>query len=59
MQLGVKEVHVLAHDYGVSVAQELLARHQERIRNGDDALRILSVGFLNGGRDRQSGTTAR
>ena len=27
-RLGVSEVHVLAHDYGVSVAQELLARHE-------------------------------
>ena len=25
-QLGVKETHVLAHDYGDTVAQELLAR---------------------------------
>jgi pimeloyl-ACP methyl ester carboxylesterase len=27
-RLGVSEAHVLAHDYGVSVAQELLARHE-------------------------------
>lgn len=44
-QLGVTEAHVLAHDYGVSVAQELLARHQA----GEGALRLRSVCFLNGG----------
>lgn len=44
--LGVREVHVLAHDYGVSVAQELLARHRER---KDPALQLLSVTLLNGG----------
>ncbi|MGN4047256.1 alpha/beta fold hydrolase [Pseudomonas sp. SM4] len=36
-------VHVLAHDYGDSVAQELLARHYE------DRLEIASCVFLNGG----------
>ncbi len=44
-QLGVSEVHVLAHDYGVSIAQELLARNQE----GQPGPRIRSVCFLNGG----------
>lgn len=44
-QLGVTEAHVLAHDYGVSVAQELLARHQA----GEAALRLRSICFLNGG----------
>ena len=29
-QLGVTRFHLLAHDYGDSVAQELLARHNER-----------------------------
>jgi pimeloyl-ACP methyl ester carboxylesterase len=28
--LGVERIHVLAHDYGDTVAQELLARHAER-----------------------------
>ena len=37
--LGVARVHVLAHDYGVTVAQELLARGAP----------IDSVAFLNGG----------
>ena len=41
--LGVERPHVLAHDYGVSVAQELLARNLE----GDTPL--ASVYFLNGG----------
>ncbi|RWU25499.1 alpha/beta hydrolase [Pseudomonas alkylphenolica] len=36
-------VHVLAHDYGASVAQELLARHHEGQAN------IASCAFLNGG----------
>lgn len=42
---GLKEVHLLAHDYGVSVAQELLARDQEGALEVD----IASVTFLNGG----------
>jgi len=40
---GVGEVHVLAHDYGDTVAQELLARERE------GQLRIASMVFLNGG----------
>ena len=39
-------VHVLAHDYGDTVAQELLARMNER---GDGTPRLASVCFLNGG----------
>lgn len=45
-KLGVQRVHILAHNYGVSVAQELLARHLER-RPGE--LVIESVALLNGG----------
>ena len=42
--LGIDQpVHLLAHDYGDSVAQELLARHQEARSN------IASCVFLNGG----------
>lgn len=42
--LGIREpVHVLAHDYGDSVAQELLARHQ------DGRIQLASCVFLNGG----------
>ena len=38
-----RAVHVLAHDYGDSVAQELIARHQE------GRLQLASCVFLNGG----------
>lgn len=42
---GVEEVELLAHDYGNTVAQELLARQREgRLR-----FRILRASFLNGG----------
>ncbi len=40
---GLREVHVLAHDYGDTVAQELLARERE------GRIRIGSMAFLNGG----------
>jgi pimeloyl-ACP methyl ester carboxylesterase len=42
---GVKQSHVLAHDYGDSVAQELLSRQNDE----DNATKILSLCFLNGG----------
>lgn len=38
-----RPVHVLAHDYGDSVAQELIARHQE------GRVQLASCVFLNGG----------
>ncbi len=44
---GVETYHVLAHDYGDSVAQELLARQAPAERAGRPRLR--SVCFLNGG----------
>ena len=47
--LGVTRAHVLAHDYGDTVAQELLARHLERARAGTPGLALRSVCFLNGG----------
>jgi len=47
--LGVERVHLLAHDYGDTVAQELLARHEERRAAGSDGIQIRSVCFLNGG----------
>lgn len=40
---GVTAAHVLAHDYGDTVAQELLARERE------GRLRLASMAFLNGG----------
>jgi pimeloyl-ACP methyl ester carboxylesterase len=42
---GVRDYHVLAHDYGVSVAQELLARQADAAH----APRLGSVALLNGG----------
>jgi len=44
-QLGINEYHVFAHDYGVSVAQELLARQID----GNGLGKWLSCGLLNGG----------
>lgn len=44
-KLGVKNYHILAHDYGDSVAQELLSRQEAK----DKATNILSLCFLNGG----------
>ncbi|MHA3022386.1 alpha/beta fold hydrolase [Mycobacterium sp. BMJ-28] len=46
--LGVESAHIVAHDLGVSVGQELLARHER----GDQvygSLRIDSITWLNGG----------
>ena len=45
LELGVECYHVLAHDYGDTVAQELLARQQE----GRGVGQWLSGCFLNGG----------
>ncbi|MEH6589615.1 MAG: alpha/beta hydrolase [Halioglobus sp.] len=44
-KLGLDEFHVLAHDYGDTVAQELLARQNAGLGSG----RWLSACFLNGG----------
>jgi pimeloyl-ACP methyl ester carboxylesterase len=44
-RLGAGEAHILAHDYGDTVAQELLARHNE----GSLSFSIKSIVFLNGG----------
>ncbi len=46
---GFTQVHVLAHDYGDTVAQELLARHNEREKTGHNPLKIKSLALLNGG----------
>jgi pimeloyl-ACP methyl ester carboxylesterase len=48
-ELGIERVHVLAHDYGDTVAQELLARHEERRGRSERGVAIESVCFLNGG----------
>ena len=43
-QQGIENCHILAHDYGDTVAQELMARF-----NGGDSFEIESVCLLNGG----------
>ena len=45
--LGITRIHVLAHDYGDTVAQELLARHLER--GASACPQIGSCVLLNGG----------
>ena len=47
--LGVERVHILAHDYGDTVAQEMLARFSERRAEHEPGTVIESVCFLNGG----------
>jgi len=47
-KLEITNFHILAHDYGVSVAQELVARKQNSEKGGDK-YNILSVAYLNGG----------
>jgi len=46
--LGIGNAHILAHDIGDSVGQELLARHEFR-QHAYGALRIDSITWLNGG----------
>ncbi|ONM48905.1 alpha/beta fold hydrolase [Nocardia donostiensis] len=46
---GIGRVHLLAHDYGDTVAQEMLARAAQRRAVGDETLVIESVCLLNGG----------
>lgn len=45
LKLGVTEAHILAHDYGDTVALELLARHNK----GESKIKILSLCLSNGG----------
>lgn len=50
--LGICNYHIMAHDYGDSVAQELLARQFERHKSFSDGTyncRVLSTVLLNGG----------
>ena len=44
-ELGIDQYHLLAHDYGDTVAQELLAREEER----NESLQMQSLILLNGG----------
>jgi pimeloyl-ACP methyl ester carboxylesterase len=48
-RLGIARVHVLAHDLGDTVAQELLARDRERRGGSDGFADLASVCLLNGG----------
>ena len=48
-QLNIGPHHILAHDYGDTVMQELLARDIDRRVKGEEGLKYLSVVFLNGG----------
>lgn len=45
-KLGINRIHILSHDYGDTVAQELLARSLSKEK---EAINILSVCLLNGG----------
>ena len=45
----VERVKILCHDYGDTVAQELLARYHDRISNEQAGVEIESICFLNGG----------
>ena len=47
--LGIARCHVLAHDYGDTVAQELLVRFAERRARAERGLVLGSICFLNGG----------
>lgn len=50
MHLGLQKVHILAHDYGDTVLQELLARDIERRNQGKSTgLQLQSIALLNGG----------
>jgi len=48
-RLGVSRVHLLAHDLGDTVAQELLARDRERRGGRSRAPELVSACLLNGG----------
>jgi pimeloyl-ACP methyl ester carboxylesterase len=45
----IERVRIVAHDYGATVAQELLARHHERLERADRSLQIERLCLLNGG----------
>ncbi len=46
---GITSIHILAHDYGNTVVQELLARYLDRKEQGQALYEIKSICFLNGG----------
>ncbi|XP_064633575.1 mesoderm-specific transcript protein-like [Lineus longissimus] len=49
VKLGIKEFHVLAHDYGDTVTQEFLHRYEQDHFAGPPKMTVLSVCLLNGG----------
>lgn len=46
---GIANIHILSHDYGDTVAQELLARFQTNSFIPNPSLTLKSICFLNGG----------
>ncbi|MCG8612181.1 MAG: alpha/beta hydrolase [Pseudomonadales bacterium] len=48
-EMGIGRYHILCHDYGVSVAQELLARQMSLDAVSKPIPEVASVAFLNGG----------
>lgn len=46
---GIARVQIISHDYGDTVAQELLARFQEREQKRETGVEIKSLCLLNGG----------
>ena len=48
-EMGIAKAHIFAHDYGDTVAQELLARWLERKEKNVQGFDIQSVTLLNGG----------
>ena len=46
---GIARAQIISHDYGDTVAQELLARFQERKQKGETGVEIKSLCLLNGG----------
>ncbi|MFK7933925.1 MAG: alpha/beta fold hydrolase [Saprospiraceae bacterium] len=46
---GIQRTHILSHDYGDTVVQEMLARFNERQAKGEKGLEIQSICMLNGG----------
>ncbi len=47
--LGITDVAILCHDYGVSVVQEMLARYESSLAIGEIQLQLHAICFLNGG----------
>lgn len=45
----IKKINILSHDYGDTVAQELLARFNDRTKKQQKGFEITSLCFLNGG----------